>query len=565
MSNIPIVAFDSVEHLGDQSGIAPLSPSSEESSFDLFLKDAGDSLEEVDSKTTSTSQEAGEADSPNSSATETDKLDQETPDEEVQASAEGDQGEIDQIENSEGDEPGSVSDEGQDESDGQAKSKNGPMNLTPGGKLPFPQLVEDGAAFDGRPVGAVLASQRSGISIMGNRDMSVLDKAAGEFPGANALNRQLELQAGIAGQGEGAKNESGNENPGKSVTGLNNAAGHVPAVMPETSSFGGAGDGEGNSVGMMFRGSASPAAGPQNSDPEATPLNGQEVSELGAISPDGESVTVSGEIVAEGDVDNGLKPLPANKNPEEATLKTGDDSDSQAGSSAGSGSETSQENDASEVLRTQFVQPGSDDGEKSAANEGASSSSAREAINPQEILSAKAGPELVSLDVKTNPDLRVAAQQEDVPLRARVQEQVLETAVARVGLAIRNKVSHARIQLDPPSLGRVDMHLQVEGGALTAKVTVENAWVKDAITANLKELHDALEEHGVRVEQFSVDVDAGMNSWMSDQAFEGEDFTEALYLESDPLEEEDSESALAEAGSSSSDADDGSTSVDLFA
>ncbi len=76
-------------------------------------------------------------------------------------------------------------------------------------------------------------------------------------------------------------------------------------------------------------------------------------------------------------------------------------------------------------------------------------------------------------------------------------------------------------------------------------------------------MHDALEEHGVKVEEFSVDVDSGMDSWMSDQAFEGEDSGEALYLESNPLDEEEPDSTLA--GEDSSLSDDDSSTLDLFA
>lgn len=577
MPNIPVVAFDAVESLGSQNGSASLPPRSEEDSFDSFLKDAGNSLEEFESDTVSPPRDTDKAEPPNASVAETDHSD-----ETVQASSGESQDNSGQIDDGESGEPASVSGESHDESEGQAApnegdpvnsgdgaAEKGLVNIIPGGGLPFPQLVEPGIeVFEGQSIGVALASGKSGISLLGNGGTSNdSGKAAGGAPGAAALNRQLEMQAGVVGQSGGAKSEVGNQNNGNAGTGLSNAQEHVPVTMPAASPFGDGSEGEESSAGMIPQKSASPTGKAQNANANANLLTGREVSELAMISPEGKSIAVAGNIAAMGDdalagmeADDAPRPVLANANAKVATSQTGN------GSGSGQDAETAQDNDMSEILQAQFRQPGDSDPDNVIVEKSVSTVSGPDTeVHSQESHSLKAGPQPVSLDGKANPEIQTTAEikEADAPLRARVQEQVLDTAVARVSLAIRDKVSHARIRLDPPSLGRMDMELRVEDGTLTAKVKVESVWVKEAITTNLKELHDALEEHGVKVEEFSVDVDAGMDSWMSDQAFDGEDSGDALYLESDSLEEEDTVAALSEADSSS---DDGSSStLDLFA
>ncbi|MEE9273988.1 MAG: flagellar hook-length control protein FliK [bacterium] len=110
------------------------------------------------------------------------------------------------------------------------------------------------------------------------------------------------------------------------------------------------------------------------------------------------------------------------------------------------------------------------------------------------------------------------SHQMDSLLRVQVHRQVLEAASARLALAVRDKVAHARIQLNPPSLGRVNMELRVDAGHLTARIQVEHAWVKEAVESGLRNLRESLEEQGVTVEQFTVDVESGFGS----ESFEGD-------------------------------------------
>ncbi len=354
MPNIPIDAFDSVEQFGNKNKASFFSSDSGENSFDSFLKDAGNSLEDVHSEKTSASRDAGKSRSPNSSASETDH-----PEEEIQASTGDNQGDSGQIENNEGGEP-TLTDEGQGESDGQGQPiddhpvnsdenvpEEAPMNLIPGGKLPFPQLAntnKDGEGFDGQSIGVSLASVKLGLSVLGSGNSSPASgKAAGGAPGANALQRQIELMEGAMSRGEGAKNESGSENPGSAGAGLISAEENVPAVMPKTSPFGDMSVDEESSTGMALGKSASPAGNSQNANPKATPFNSQEVPsqevpKLAVIPVDGESIATSaasGDVVAvseDVDADDASRPVSTNMNPDRAISQAGGVSDTRTDS-----------------------------------------------------------------------------------------------------------------------------------------------------------------------------------------------------------------------------------------
>lgn len=121
-------------------------------------------------------------------------------------------------------------------------------------------------------------------------------------------------------------------------------------------------------------------------------------------------------------------------------------------------------------------------------------------------------------------------------LKTEVHRQILEAATARLQIAVRDHVTHARIHLDPPELGKVDMELRVEAGVMNAKLRVEHTWVKETVMSNLRTLRDALHEHGVKMDQFTVDVGSRFGASDFGRQFAGdnpagEPFTEAFSAE----------------------------------
>ena len=164
---------------------------------------------------------------------------------------------------------------------------------------------------------------------------------------------------------------------------------------------------------------------------------------------------------------------------------------------------------------------------------------------------------------ETKASQPAAGDRAEAALKLRLQQQVLEAASSRLRIATREGVSSARIRLDPPSLGRMDMRLEVQAGVLNAKVTVEHAWVKEAVTSNLKDLRDSLAEQGVEVESFSVDVNSGKGFGNSQSDFEGGAFGDELNFGDIAGDDPEIDAVLAEASAVATTAD--RASLDFFA
>ncbi|HWL95141.1 MAG TPA: flagellar hook-length control protein FliK [Phycisphaerae bacterium] len=62
----------------------------------------------------------------------------------------------------------------------------------------------------------------------------------------------------------------------------------------------------------------------------------------------------------------------------------------------------------------------------------------------------------------------------------------------------------ATMRLDPPELGQVSVQIKMRDGVMTLNVQTENAGVTRLIESRMGDLHDALAEHGIRVEHTHV-------------------------------------------------------------
>ena len=159
-----------------------------------------------------------------------------------------------------------------------------------------------------------------------------------------------------------------------------------------------------------------------------------------------------------------------------------------------------------------------------------------------------------------------AGSQAESILKMQVQRQLLEATISRLNIALRDGTAQARIRLEPPSLGRMEIKLQVESSTLNAKVTVENAWVRDTVMSNLRELRETLQDQGVEVEQFTVDIDAGEDGKNPDGRFEDGAFGDEFLSTLGPNEESELAAIQAEGDIVPSAMGSGGTgSVDFFA
>ncbi|MDP5292374.1 flagellar hook-length control protein FliK [Oceanimonas sp. CHS3-5] len=85
--------------------------------------------------------------------------------------------------------------------------------------------------------------------------------------------------------------------------------------------------------------------------------------------------------------------------------------------------------------------------------------------------------------------------------KAALGEQLLQTLKDKVELQLNQRVQQARIKLDPPEMGRMELTVRLEGERLHVQINASHSGLRDAITAQADRLrHDLLAHHGAGVE-----------------------------------------------------------------
>lgn len=79
---------------------------------------------------------------------------------------------------------------------------------------------------------------------------------------------------------------------------------------------------------------------------------------------------------------------------------------------------------------------------------------------------------------------------------------------ARLMTMVADGVQQARIHLDPPELGSLEIKMQVHQDQASVQVHVQNLQVKDALDASAQRLRDALNAQGIELAEFSVGTNA---------------------------------------------------------
>jgi flagellar hook-length control protein FliK len=90
--------------------------------------------------------------------------------------------------------------------------------------------------------------------------------------------------------------------------------------------------------------------------------------------------------------------------------------------------------------------------------------------------------------------------------------------VARAFAAAQERDGEIRLRLSPPELGSLRLDVRVENGALIARLQTETDAARTAIIDNLPALRDRLNEQGVRIERFDVDLMQRQPGGMPDQS-----------------------------------------------
>ncbi|MBI3303937.1 MAG: flagellar hook-length control protein FliK [Deltaproteobacteria bacterium] len=108
-------------------------------------------------------------------------------------------------------------------------------------------------------------------------------------------------------------------------------------------------------------------------------------------------------------------------------------------------------------------------------------------------------------------DLALGRQQAagTTPHFSETWQSVLDQVTSGISASLRRNSQEARIQLEPPELGRLNIDLVLEGGRVHARIVAESADVGVLIQTHLPELRHALQSHSLDLEEVRVDVQGG--------------------------------------------------------
>ena len=120
-----------------------------------------------------------------------------------------------------------------------------------------------------------------------------------------------------------------------------------------------------------------------------------------------------------------------------------------------------------------------------------------------------------------------------------------------VKLKIHHKNDHNRIliNLDPPSLGKLRINLIQRADTLQAFIVVESSLVKDMIESHLNQLRQSLQDQGLKVSQFFIDVNSegtGGETFQRENSFANEETKNSMQANGEVSSgEEENQSDLA--------------------
>lgn len=100
--------------------------------------------------------------------------------------------------------------------------------------------------------------------------------------------------------------------------------------------------------------------------------------------------------------------------------------------------------------------------------------------------------------------------QPDVPAPTYAERtENIERLMQSMRFMARNGAQTARIELSPPELGHVELHVTVENGVANATLRAESSEAQRLLLANAEQLRQHMEAQGVELGGFDVFVDHG--------------------------------------------------------
>jgi len=133
-----------------------------------------------------------------------------------------------------------------------------------------------------------------------------------------------------------------------------------------------------------------------------------------------------------------------------------------------------------------------------------------------------------------------AAISENTIYKAPIESRVIDQIINRLSIRSNGSQSEVKIQLDPPSLGRVRMNIITSGDGVRTVIIAENQAVKQAIESNLSQLRDSMLSQGLKLDGFSVFVGGDSNQEFSQQRDHSgqSDTNDFDHINTEDLEEE---------------------------
>ena len=111
---------------------------------------------------------------------------------------------------------------------------------------------------------------------------------------------------------------------------------------------------------------------------------------------------------------------------------------------------------------------------------------------------------------------RVANVPREVPREVPLAKGVVEQVIRQMNLEIRPGVQEVLIKLEPRELGDVRLRIISQDGAITARIAVETTSVKAIMESAMPELRTNLQQQGIQLVDFSVQV--GTDGFSFDKA-----------------------------------------------
>jgi len=108
---------------------------------------------------------------------------------------------------------------------------------------------------------------------------------------------------------------------------------------------------------------------------------------------------------------------------------------------------------------------------------------------------------LLSPSLERTSDTPVATKQ---VLPRPFETQIFSQIAEKAALNIKKGRNEMRIDLKPPALGHLRMHISTENDLVILRISTQTPMVKEILESNINQLKTALQDHGLQIEKFDV-------------------------------------------------------------